>query len=69
MLAMLTFAAVTAHAGIPYDPPTMPIDNRMARVALSAGKAGEVQWLAPGAEVDENAGAAPYEAIIVEFKK
>jgi len=38
MLAMLTFAAVTAHAGIPYDPLTIPIDNRIARVTLSAGK-------------------------------
>ena len=30
---------------------------------------GEVQWLAPGPGTDENTGTAPYEAIIVEFKK
>lgn len=41
MLAMLVFAAA-AHAGIPYDPPTIPIDNAIARVALSAGKPGEL---------------------------
>ncbi len=42
MLTMLAFAAVTAHAGIPYDPPTIPIDNPIAHVALSAGKPGEL---------------------------
>lgn len=30
---------------------------------------GEVQWLMPGTQNDENAGDAPYEAILVEFKK
>ncbi len=30
---------------------------------------GEVQWLMPGTQNDENAGEAPYEAILVEFKK
>jgi hypothetical protein len=42
MLAMLAFAAATVHAGIPYDPPTTPIDNVVAHVALSAGKPGEL---------------------------
>lgn len=42
MLAMLAFAAATAHAGIPYDPPSVPIDNAVAKVALSAGKPGEL---------------------------
>lgn len=41
MLAMLVLAA-TAHAGIPYDPPSVPIDNAVAKVALSAGKPGEL---------------------------
>ncbi len=41
MLAMIVFAAA-AHAGIPYDPPATPIDNAVARVALSAGKPGEL---------------------------
>jgi len=41
MLTMIAFAAA-AHAGIPYDPPTTPIDNAVARVQLSAGKPGEV---------------------------
>jgi hypothetical protein len=41
MLAMLAFAAA-AHAGIPYDPPTVLIDNAVAHVALSAGKPGEL---------------------------
>lgn len=30
---------------------------------------GEVQWLMPGTEADENTGDEPYDAIIVEFKK
>ena len=30
---------------------------------------GEVQWLMPGTQADENAGDAGYEAIVVEFKK
>jgi hypothetical protein len=30
---------------------------------------GEVQWLMPGAQNDENVGNARYEAILVEFKK
>jgi hypothetical protein len=38
MLTILAFAAAAAsHAGIPYDPPTTPIDNAVARVELSAG--------------------------------
>jgi len=41
MLTMIAFAAA-AHAGIPYDPPTTPVDNAVARVQLSAGKPGEV---------------------------
>src|ERR1700684_2251223 len=43
MLTIRAFAAAAAsHAGIPYDPPTTPIDNRLARVELSAGAPGEV---------------------------
>lgn len=43
MLTTLVFAAAAAsHAGIPYDPPTTPIDNGVARVQLSAGMPGEV---------------------------
>jgi hypothetical protein len=42
MLAMLAFAAAAAHAGIPYDLPSTPIDNPVARVQLSAGKPGEL---------------------------
>jgi len=43
MLTILAFAAATAaHAGIPYDPATTPIDNAVARVQLSAGVPGEV---------------------------
>lgn len=43
MLKILTFAAATAsHAGIPYDPPTTPIDNQIATVQLSAGVPGKV---------------------------
>ena len=43
MLKVLAFAAAAAsHAGIPYDPPTTPIDNAVARVQLSAGVPGEV---------------------------
>jgi hypothetical protein len=30
---------------------------------------GEVQWLTPGTQNDENAGDTPYEAILVEFKR
>jgi hypothetical protein len=30
---------------------------------------GEVQWLMPGAQNDENVGDARYEALLVEFKK
>ena len=37
MLTILALAAA-AHAGIPYDPPSVPIDNAVAKVALSAGK-------------------------------
>ena len=39
MLTLLALAAA-AHMGIPYDPPTTPIDNAVARVALSAGAPG-----------------------------
>jgi len=43
MLIILAFAAAAAaHAGLPYDPPTTPFDNALARVQLSAGKPGEV---------------------------
>lgn len=35
-------AAAVSHAGLPYDPPTTPIDNALARIQLSAGKPGEV---------------------------
>lgn len=42
MLTMLALAAAAAHAGLPYDPPTIPFDNAVARVALSAGKPGEL---------------------------
>jgi len=43
MLTIIAFAAAAAvHAGIPYDPPTTPFDNALARVQLSAGKPGEV---------------------------
>jgi len=43
MLTVLAFAAAAAaHAGIPYDPATTPIDNAVARVQLSAGVPGEV---------------------------
>jgi hypothetical protein len=34
-----------------------------------AYKEAELQWLSPGKETDENIGAEPYEALIVEFKK
>jgi len=43
---VLTFLAFTAaaasHVGVPYDPPTTPIDNAVARVQLSVGVPGEV---------------------------
>lgn len=39
---VLAAAAAAAHAGIPYNPPSMPIDNAVARVQLSAGAPGEV---------------------------
>jgi hypothetical protein len=43
MLTVLAIAAAAAsHAGIPYDPPTTPIDNAVVRVQLSAGVPGEV---------------------------
>jgi hypothetical protein len=43
MMTILVFAAAAAsHAGIPYEPPTTPIDNAVARVQLSAGAPGEV---------------------------
>ena len=43
MLTIIAFAAAAAaHAGLPYDPPTTPFDNALARVQLSAGKPGEV---------------------------
>jgi len=43
MWAILAFAAAAAsHAGIPYSPPTTPIDNAVVRVQLSAGAPGEV---------------------------
>lgn len=43
MLTIIAFAAaVASHLGLPYDPPTTPFDNAMARVQLSAGKPGEV---------------------------
>ena len=42
MLAMIVFAAGVAHAGIPYDSPSIAIDNVIARVALSGGKPGEL---------------------------
>ncbi|HWU55068.1 MAG TPA: hypothetical protein VN175_06165 [Rhizomicrobium sp.] len=42
MLTVLALAAAVAHTGIPYDPPTTPIDNAVARVQLSAGAPGEV---------------------------
>ena len=43
MLTVLAFAAAAAaHAGLPYDPPSTPFDNALARVQLSAGKPGEV---------------------------
>lgn len=35
----------------------------------TAWRRGEVQWQMPGIQLDENTGAAPYEAIIVEFKR
>jgi len=38
-------------------------------VKAATYRPGEVQWLMPGIEGDENAGDMPYEAIIVEFKK
>jgi hypothetical protein len=47
-----------------------PFERLLVPLTKSAQfKAGQVQWLAPGAGADENTGAAPYEAIIVEFKK
>lgn len=43
MLTMIAFAAAAAaHAGLPYDPPSTPFDNDIARVQLSASKPGEV---------------------------
>lgn len=42
MLTVLAFAAAVSHAGLPYNPPTTPIDNAVARVQLSAGVPGEV---------------------------
>jgi len=43
MLKILAFAAAAvSHAGIPYEPPTTPIDNAVARVQLSAGVPDEV---------------------------
>jgi hypothetical protein len=43
MLTILAFAAAAAsQVGIPYDPPTTPIDNAVARVQLSAGVPDQV---------------------------
>jgi len=44
MLTSLVFAAAAAasHPGIPYNPPSTPIDNAVARVQLSAGVPGEI---------------------------
>ena len=47
-----------------------PFEHLLVPLTKSARlQSGEVQWLAPGAGADENAGVAPYEVIIVEFKK
>jgi len=54
----------------------VPLTDARLKTARSDGAAiaahyrpGEVQWLAPGTQSDENTGDAPCEAIIVEFKK
>jgi hypothetical protein len=45
-----------------------------ARLKTADGKSiawrpGEVQWRMAGPEADQNVAAAPYEALIVEFKR
>jgi hypothetical protein len=61
---------------VPFERLVVPLTAARLKVVDSKGntktvayKRAELQWLPPGAEVDENIGSKSYEAIIVEFKK
>jgi hypothetical protein len=54
---------------VPLTPARLKIVDAKGAAKAAQYQPGEVQWLMPGAEADENVGDTPYEAILVEFKK
>ena len=64
------------HGQILAAPALVPLAEARLKTSGADGAAktvhyqsGEVQWLMPGIQSDENLGDVPYEAILVEFKK
>ncbi len=54
---------------VPLTPARLKMTGADGAVKSADYRPGEVQWLMPGTQSDENTGDAPYEAILVEFKK
>jgi len=54
---------------VPLTVGRLKVTNAQGKAKNVAYKQAELRWLPPGIEADENIGDAPYEALIVEFKK
>ena len=54
---------------VPLTAARLKITDGQGNAKTVAYKQAELTWLPPGRETDENIGSAPYEALIVEFRK
>jgi quercetin dioxygenase-like cupin family protein len=54
---------------VPLTAASLKVTDAQGKAKNVVYKQAELQWLPPGTEADENIGDAPYEALIVEFKK
>ena len=54
---------------VPLTPARLKTIGADGAVKTANVRPGEVQWLQPGTQADENTGDARYEAILLEFKK
>ena len=54
---------------VPLTAARLKVTDTQGKTKNVAYKQAELQWLPPGTEAEQNIGDAPYEALIVEFKK
>lgn len=63
------YAEPFARLLVPLTPARLTRTDADGRARTVACRQGEMQWWTPGTGAEENAGDAPFEAVLVEFRK